>query len=40
MELKEILLLVCIAGGFIALTYSMKHMCRKYLERQKHNDDK
>lgn len=40
MGLKEILLTVCIAGGFIVLTYRIKYICKKYMERQKHNDDK
>lgn len=39
MGLKEILLLVCIMGGFIVLIYSIKHICNKYIERQKHNNE-
>lgn len=40
MGIKEILLLICIAGGLIVLTYNIKYMCKKYMERQKRNDDK
>lgn len=40
MEIKEILLLVCIVGGFFVLTFSIKQTCKKYMERQKQNDDK
>ena len=39
MELKELLLLICIVGGFMVLTYSIKHTCKQFLERLK-NDDK
>lgn len=40
MSLEEVLLLVCIVGGFIGLIYSIKHTCKKYMGRKRHNDDK
>lgn len=39
MEFKEILLTVVIVASFIVLTYGIKHLCKKYLEGHKENDD-
>lgn len=40
MEIKEILLSIGLVVGSTALSYSVKRICRKYMEGHKGYDDK